>query len=65
MSPRAKLFDAMLAASLVAAAAVAHAAYTRKASRLPGIEAAPQRAPHVACAFPIAEECRKLDWWPE
>ena len=28
-------------------------------------QAAPQRPPRIVCAFSIAEECRKLDWWPE
>ena len=27
--------------------------------------AAPQSAPRIVCAFPIAEVCRKLEWWPE
>ena len=26
---------------------------------------APPLHPHIACAFAIAEECRKMEWWPE
>jgi hypothetical protein len=72
MNPRARQFllDAMIAASLVTAVAVAHAAYTRTAGCAPACSsraanyAAPPH-PHIACAFAIAEECRKLDWGPE
>lgn len=72
MSPRARQFlrDAMIAASLITAVAVAQAAYTRVAGRAPACcsraanTAAPPH-PHIACAFAVAEECRKLDWWPE
>ena len=28
-------------------------------------QAAAQRTLHIVCAFPIAQECRKLEWWPE
>jgi hypothetical protein len=72
MSPRARqlLRDAMIAASLITAVAVAQAAYTRVAGRAPACcrwranDAAPPH-PYAACAFAIAEECRKLEWWPE
>jgi hypothetical protein len=72
MSPRVRkfLFDAMIAVALIAAAAVTQAAYTRAASRMQSGRGgqtnyvAPPH-PHIACGFAIAEECRKLEWWPE
>jgi hypothetical protein len=73
MSPRVRrfVFDAVIAATLIAAAAGTQAAYTRAASRMQSGRdgqtnyVAPATQPHIACAFAIAEECRKLDWWPE
>ena len=74
MTPRARklLFDAIIAATLIAAATVSRAAYTGAASQ-PRIDrgnqilnyTAPPLHPHIACAFAIAEECRKMEWWPE
>ena len=69
MSARAK--DAAIAACLIAAALMTHA-YTRASSHprtgctgQTTNSAAPSAHPHIACGFAIAEECRKLDWWPE
>lgn len=74
MSPRLSklLYDATIVATLILAAAVGRAAYTRATGHghvdcgcRRTNDAAPPARPHIVCAFPIAEECRKLDWWPE
>jgi hypothetical protein len=68
--PRQFLVDATIAATVILAIGVARAAYTRAtAGTAPqcgaAIHAAAPPHPHIACAFAIAEQCRKLEWWPE
>ena len=72
MTPRGRklLFDTMLAAALILAVGMARAAYTRATGGKPthwstAVHVAPAPQPHIACAFAVAEQCRKLEWWPE
>jgi hypothetical protein len=73
MRPRRSLLaDLIIAATMILAVGMARAAYTR-ATGGPHIDrggqattyAAPPPHPHIACGLTIADECRKLDWWPE